>query len=616
MGNRHARAKSKHSLVGAAVRQAVEGPVLSRAATLTGALLLVISPPGLSITLGEVNVRSAIGQRLVASVPVRVSEGESLVNGCVSVHNGPSGLGNLRQPEVATPHAGKPGDYTLELTTGTALYEPMYELELRVDCPGAPAVVRQYVLMLDLPGSRYAADLAPAAGLPEVPAGSKPVTDYAPAPTTAGSRGDLRPDDSALSSGLKYRVREGDTLSSIAARVQGRQESLWALADRIFAANPEAFIRNDANLIRLGAEIIIPDGTAVAPAAAAATVAPPAPPMPVPQELPSVPAALPAAVAPAATATATATSSTPATTGVLEPAVLVTGAETATAAVLPAEKPAVSKASKQAPIKKAPKPATASANSSEPATASPSPLAATIAGIVFGLVVSGLLWLGRNLPNRKPWRSARRSAVATAPTPAATPPRPAPVPIPVASHRPLPSFTVSYSQVEDDALAGEFPATDSPAPAPKAANVEITSELEQLFGSTGAGADDGKTIAARVFDAAPVVDGFKPDDAGVDILLGEDSATMNAPARVPVTVDETPDPLSNSGTIDLHSLAGSTGRQHKEQARDLMDALSLLERDYEEELTASQVLDLSAMRQALDAADEDDDATTLRQKSG
>lgn len=596
MGIRQAAAKSGHTLVGAAVGQALEGPVLSRAATFTGALLLAISPPGFSLSLGEVNVRSAIGQRLVASVPVRIGEGENLAEGCASAHNGPSGLGNLRQAEVATPKAGKPGVYTLELTTRTALHEPMYELELRVDCPGAPAVVRQYVLMLDLPGSRYAADLA-AASLPSTPAVSSASAAYSPPPTTSAFRREPGPDGPALPSGVAYRVREGDSLSSIAARVEGRRESLWTLADRIFAANPDAFIRGNPNLIRLGAEILIPGGTAVAPAAQAAAA--PALAAPAPKEPPAPPAPMPVAVtAPAAVG------STPSTTDSAEPPATAAGAAASTAAALPTARPAISKA---------PRIDAAPADPDAAAAVAPSPLAATIAGVVFGLVVSGLLWLGRNLPTRKPWRNSSRRDATASPAPVSDAPRAAPAPIPVAAHRPLPSFTVSYSQPEDDPLAGEFPAVNSPTSATKTGSAEITSELEQIFGSTGTGADDGKTIAARAFDTALAADNPGSEAPGVDILLGEDHDTARAPALA--AGDEMPDPLSNSGTIDLHALAGS-GSPDRAQARDLMDALTLLERDYEEELTASQVLDLSAMRRALDASEDDDEATTLRQKSG
>jgi hypothetical protein len=55
---------------------------------------------------------------------------------------------------------------------------------------------------------------------------------------------------------------------------------------------------------------------------------------------------------------------------------------------------------------------------------------------------------------------------------------------------------------------------------------------------------------------------------------------------------------SQSGTVDIHALAASATRD-QQQAQTLLEALTLLERDYEEELTASQVLDMSAVRQAL-----------------
>ena len=54
---------------------------------------------------------------------------------------------------------------------------------------------------------------------------------------------------------------------------------------------------------------------------------------------------------------------------------------------------------------------------------------------------------------------------------------------------------------------------------------------------------------------------------------------MNAPAPAPA----------------VQSMSDSDDKK----AETLLQALSLLERDYEAELTASQVLDLSAMREAL-----------------
>ena len=50
--------------------------------------------------------------------------------------------------------------------------------------------------------------------------------------------------------------------------------------------------------------------------------------------------------------------------------------------------------------------------------------------------------------------------------------------------------------------------------------------------------------------------------------------------------------------MDIHALAASATKD-QQQAQTLLEALTLLERDYEEELTASQVLDMSAVREAL-----------------
>jgi hypothetical protein len=55
-----------------------------------------------------------------------------------------------------------------------------------------------------------------------------------------------------------------------------------------------------------------------------------------------------------------------------------------------------------------------------------------------------------------------------------------------------------------------------------------------------------------------------------------------------------------SPTVDLRTLATSATKD-QQQAQTLLEALTLLERDYEEELTASQVLDMSAVRDALGA---------------
>src|SRR5690606_11603921 len=126
-----------------------------------------------------------------------------------------------------------------------------------------------YVLMLDLPGTLPASGHfgpdATTVPQPVAPATASnavnvPPARRSPAPASRPADGTVptaRPRE-PLASGNLYRVRAGDTLSSIAARVTGRTGTLWQMADAIHAANPEAFIRNNPDLIRLGSEIVIP----------------------------------------------------------------------------------------------------------------------------------------------------------------------------------------------------------------------------------------------------------------------------------------------------------------------------------------------------------------------
>ncbi|MFZ1623403.1 MAG: hypothetical protein WAU48_01275, partial [Gammaproteobacteria bacterium] len=182
-----------------------------------------------------------------------------------------------------------------------------------------------------------------------------------------------------------------------------------------------------------------------------------------------------------------------------------------------------------------------------PAETEASPLAAAAAGITFGLLISALLWFRNRLPAVTRKRPAKQpakpaKAVEDLPLPVAV------APIAVRTERAEPSITVQWSARPEDPLAAEFataaPAVHSPVSrTPAAHSDEITSELEKLF--------------------------------------GDDSETMNTPA-----MSSMPDDVDTADMDD-------------NKAETLLQALSLLERDYEADLTASQVLDLSTMREAL-----------------
>ena len=158
------------------------------------------------------------------------------------------------------------------------------------------------------------------------------------------------------------------------------------MADAIQAANPAAFIRNDANLIKLGSEIEIPVTAATSAAtttldnagAAPVPITPSADvPVPtLPQALDSVPQLPAAETVP------------PAASPVAEPVETSAPAE-----LTPPAMPA-----RAAPARTV---APADGDSVAAATDEPNPVVAAGAGIVFGLLVSTLLWFRGRLPARK-----------------------------------------------------------------------------------------------------------------------------------------------------------------------------------------------------------------------
>src|SRR5690606_14570803 len=148
-----------------------------------------------------------------------------------------------------------------------------------VDCPYAAHLSREYVLLIDPP--RAAEPDAPPVRVAQA-AEAEPAAVPAPAPAAAPVRR-AAPRGPAIASGTTYRVRPGDTLSGIAARLSGRRIGLWPTVERLFEANPHAFIDGNPDRLRAGAVLQIPGevyaGTAAAepPAPARALVEEPEP---------------------------------------------------------------------------------------------------------------------------------------------------------------------------------------------------------------------------------------------------------------------------------------------------------------------------------------------------
>ncbi|MFK8015547.1 MAG: FimV family protein [Gammaproteobacteria bacterium] len=207
-----------------------------------------------ALTVGELNVSSALGQPLRATLNVTTAPGEYFGQRCV---------------RLTSPDAGMPGIDGLSLTVTTTLNrsvlqlsgrtpmrEPMSEIVVKIDCAGTPQLTRSFLVMLDPP-------TASATYVPPLPA-TRPARASITAPVPSAARratprAAAARSNRPIDAGSRYVVRPGDILSVIAERVAGRPEySVWPIAQRIFETNPAAFDGSDPNTLRVGAEITIP----------------------------------------------------------------------------------------------------------------------------------------------------------------------------------------------------------------------------------------------------------------------------------------------------------------------------------------------------------------------
>ncbi len=250
------------------------------------ALAIMQMQPAKALSLGELRVQSGLGQPFVGTTTARIGPGETIASACITAPaNGSGGLDSPAGLEVIAQKGATPGNYAVQIRTTQPLYEPMYEIRLQIDCPGGVALSKSYVVMLNLPMStplELTEDLSAPVNTSatsrdtrgNAAARSNPVQPGNSAPNRRTDNRRLSPSRGSIPAGQPYRVRNGDTLSVIAERVAGRPVgSTWRVAEMLFANNPDAFIRGDRDMLKLGALINIP----TAPVLAGEELAQPAP---------------------------------------------------------------------------------------------------------------------------------------------------------------------------------------------------------------------------------------------------------------------------------------------------------------------------------------------------
>lgn len=205
--------------------------------------------PAVALELGALQVDSALGQPLRASIAYALNRHEQLNDHCIYLRAGIPGDGvpSIGRAVVSVSNG------RIVLAGSTPIIEPMLGLSITVDCPYTANLTRDYTIMLDPAQSVTVTrpSVQPRANERSAAANSSQRT---PAP-----RRTLPADGSPVPAGQTYQVRVGDTLSGIAERVTSRDAGLWPTISSIFAANPDAFQNGDMHLLRAGAVLQIPD---------------------------------------------------------------------------------------------------------------------------------------------------------------------------------------------------------------------------------------------------------------------------------------------------------------------------------------------------------------------
>lgn len=222
------------------------------------------SGQGSSLDLGQIQVKSALGQPLLAEIPLRSADPAELRQLTVQLASGE----DFARAGIAASRTKVPlhfsvvdvgnGNKVIRITSSVAVDDPYLDLLLQLNEKTGKSV-REYTILLDPPGMlttqppvmTHAAprqDVVPAAAKPATPVAAKPV---AAKPASAAAR-------AGVSDGRYGPVERGQTLSTIArdTALSGTNVNQMMLA--LKQANPDAFYRDNINALKSGVVLRIP----------------------------------------------------------------------------------------------------------------------------------------------------------------------------------------------------------------------------------------------------------------------------------------------------------------------------------------------------------------------
>lgn len=224
--------------------------------------------PASALELGDITVQSRLGQPLRASIAYALAPHEQLADSCVTLGLGAtaSGLPGIGRATISI------ADGTILLTGRTPVREPMVAAQVNVDCAYTANLSREYMLFID-PASPAFNEPAVVRG-PAVVAAPVARETSREAPresrTVAARRAQATRTATPIDKATRYRVQPGDTLGDVVERIENRPVGFWPAVNTVFEANPDAFIDNDMNKLKAGSWLTIPSFDGSEPVVASA----------------------------------------------------------------------------------------------------------------------------------------------------------------------------------------------------------------------------------------------------------------------------------------------------------------------------------------------------------
>ena len=231
----------------------------------------------LALDLGQVQVKSALGQPLLAEIPLHPANPAELQGLTVKLASSEqfarAGIvGGRTSIPLRFSVSGTAGaNPVIRITSSVPVDNPYLDLLIEVDGHAGKSV-REYAILLDPPGQSAAPTMATAT--PAEPVAARPArVEAAAAPRHVAPA--PAPAPTGVSNGHYGPVQHGQTLSGIARNVAPSGVDVQQMMLALKQANPDAFYRDNINALKSGAVLRVPTSTeaqAMTLAAAAAEV--------------------------------------------------------------------------------------------------------------------------------------------------------------------------------------------------------------------------------------------------------------------------------------------------------------------------------------------------------